>query len=129
MRETIAAGEGRTQRSAPTRATMMHQHKLVTGLIILLLSSSAFASADYQFDGPISRQVLENYLDRSITMEGMVHGRSDIDDDLRMLKSMGAKFIGRGICFWSGESSFARRIEMVKANMSRVRAADPDMIV
>jgi len=59
----------------------------------------------------------------------MLHGRSDIDDDLRMLKSMGAKFIGRGICFWSGESSFAKRIEQVKANMPKVHAADPDMVV
>ena len=107
----------------------MHQHKLVTALLILLAASSAFASADYHFNGPIPRPVLENYLDRSITMEGMLHGRSDIDDDLRMLKSMGAKFIGRGICFWSGESSFAKRIEMVKANMPKVRAADPDMVV
>ena len=97
--------------------------------LLLLLPASALASRDYHFDGPIPRPVLENYLDRSITMEGMLHGRSDIDDDLRMLKSMGAKFIGRGICFWSGEATFLKKMEQVRANMPKVHAADPDMIV
>ena len=40
----------------------------------------------YQFDGTISRQVLENFLARSISVEGVFNGRGDLDDNLRMLK-------------------------------------------
>ena len=61
------------------------------------LSGAAPASKprDYQFDGAISREVLENYLSRSISMEGLLNGRGDLDDNIRMLKETGAKFIGR----------------------------------
>ena len=50
---------------------------------------------DYRFDGTISREVLENYLSRAISMEGLLNGRGDLDDNIRMLKDTGAKFIGR----------------------------------
>jgi hypothetical protein len=46
----------------------------------------------YQFDRTISREVLENYLSRAITLEGMFNGRGDLDDNIRMLKSIGVKY-------------------------------------
>ena len=61
---------------------------------------------EYSFDERgISRQVLENYLDRSITMVYLLmpdkpEGRrvySYHADDMRMVKDIGAKFIGRSI--------------------------------
>ena len=57
---------------------------------------------DYTFDKTISRSVLENYLARSISMEGLLNGRGDLDDNIRMLKTTGAKFIGRAICLSVG---------------------------
>src|ERR1035438_3844455 len=63
--------------------------------------SSAPATAplrDYHFDHTISRKVLENYLSRSISMEGVFNGRGDLDDNIRMLTSIGAKYIGRSLC-------------------------------
>jgi hypothetical protein len=33
-----------------------------------------------RFDGTISRDVLENYLSRAISMEGLLNGRGDLDD-------------------------------------------------
>ena len=75
----------------------------------LILSSGLFArtvsAADYRFDRTISREVLENYLSRSITMEGLLNGRGDLDDNIRMLKHTGAKFIGRSLCLWGGEAN------------------------
>ena len=62
---------------------------------------------DYRFDATISRDVLENYLSRSISMEGLLNGRGDLDDNIRMLKSTGAKFIGRSLCLWAGEGNLA----------------------
>ncbi|HVV03060.1 MAG TPA: hypothetical protein VHC96_02515, partial [Puia sp.] len=74
--------------------------------ILLHLSLGAASSGnyrgndrrDYRFDKTISRRVLENYLSRAITMEGLLNGRGDLHDNIRMLNHVGAKFIGRSIC-------------------------------
>ena len=86
-------------------------------------------SGRYQFDGKISRQVLENYLARSISMEGLLNGRGDLDDNIRMLKSTGAKFIGRSLCLWGGEANLLRNLERAKAQLPQVHRADPEMIL
>src|SRR5437763_15059824 len=97
-------------------------------LLICLPASTAFA-ADYRFDSTISRQVLENYLSRSITMEGLLNGRGDLDDNIRMLKGMGAKFVGRALCLWAGEANLLRNLERAKEQTPKVHAADPEMIL
>ena len=65
----------------------------------------------FYFDGAISRQTLENYLDRAITMGYfLVPGQPERyqfpyrDDDVRLIHNIGAKFIGRAIYRWSEES-------------------------
>ena len=87
------------------------------------------APRDYRFDQTISREVLENYLSRSITMEGLLNGRGDLDDNVRMLKNTGAKFIGRSLCLWGGEANLFANLERVKKQIPKVREADPDMIL
>jgi hypothetical protein len=87
------------------------------------------SSRDYRFDGTMSREVLENYLARSISMEGLLNGRGDLDDNIRMLKSTGAKFIGRALCLWTGEANLLRNLERAKQQLPKVFAADPDMIL
>lgn len=87
------------------------------------------AGAPFHFDRKISREVLENYLSRSITMEGMLNGRGDLKDDLRMLKTMGAKFIGRSLCLWGGEANLLQNFQRAKAEIPEVRAADPEMVL
>jgi hypothetical protein len=87
------------------------------------------AVKDYHFDGTISREVLENYLSRSISMEGLLNGRGDLDDNVRMLKSTGAKFIGRSLCLWGGEANLPANLERAKKQIPKVREADPDMIL
>ncbi len=83
----------------------------------------------YRFDRSISREVLENYLSRAITMEGLLNGRGDLEDNIRMLKSIGAKLIGRSLCLWGGEASLLRNLERAKRQAPQVHAADPDMIL
>jgi hypothetical protein len=73
--------------------------------------------------------VLENYLSRAITMEGLLNGRGDLDDNIRMLKTVGAKFIGRSLCLWGGESNLLTNLERAKRQLPRVHAADPDLIL
>jgi hypothetical protein len=84
---------------------------------------------DMKFDGKISREVLENYLSRSISMEGFLNGRGDFDDNLRMLKATGAKFIGRSLCLWGGEANLLANLERARKLIPKVHAADPEMIL
>jgi hypothetical protein len=84
---------------------------------------------DYHFDGMISRKVLENYLSRSITMEGLLNGRGNLEDNIRMLKRIGAKFIGRSLCLWGGEGALLSNFERARREIPKVRQADPDMIL
>ncbi|HET6246591.1 MAG TPA: hypothetical protein VFE47_02745 [Tepidisphaeraceae bacterium] len=92
-------------------------------------AASTGPAIDYRFDGTISRAVLENYLSRSISMEGLLNGRGDLDDNIRMLKHTGAKFIGRSLCLWGGEANFTANIERARQQIPKVRQADPDMIL
>jgi hypothetical protein len=86
-------------------------------------------STPYAFDKTISREVLEHYLSRAITMEGLLNGRGDLDDNIRMLKGIGAKFIGRSLCLWGGEAALPANLERAKQQLPRVHAADPDLIL
>jgi hypothetical protein len=94
----------------------------------LSAAESAPATDRYRFDKTISREVLENYLDRAITMEGLLNGRGNLQDNIRMLKGIGAKFIGRSLCLWSGEANLLRNLERAKKEAPEVLAADPDML-
>src|SRR5258708_1114420 len=107
-------------------------------LLVVMMLVSAVAAAggpvgtarpDYHFDGAISRVVLENYLDRSISMEGLLNGRGDLDDNIRMLDHTGAKFIGRSICLWGGEGKLISNFERARVQVPKVFASDPDRIL
>src|SRR5258708_87704 len=62
-------------------------------------------------------------------MEGLLNGRGDLDDNIRMLKSCGVKYCGRSICLWGGEANLLRNFERAKQQVPKVHAADPDMIL
>src|SRR6185437_5745330 len=93
------------------------------------LPSASASSLDYRFDRTISRPVLENYLSRSITVEGLVNGRGDLKDNIRMLKSIGAKYLGRALCLCGAENNFLSDVERARQQIPQVLAADPDMLV
>jgi len=110
---------------------------LFTAAFAFLLAASAKAietnltvrPGGFQFDGKISRQVLENYLSRSVSMEGLLNGRGDLKDNIRMLKSEGAKYIGRALCLWGAERDFTNSVERARKEIPEVLAADPDMVL
>jgi len=57
----------------------------------------------YGFDGKISREVLENYLARSLHMLALADSQQ-FDEDLRLIKNVGAKHIGHvAAIWWSGD--------------------------
>jgi hypothetical protein len=83
----------------------------------------------YQFDATISRQVLENFLARSISVEGVFNGRGDLDESTRMLKSLGVKYAGRSLCLWGAENNFLANIERARKQATKAIAADPEMVL
>ena len=101
------------------------------GIILIVLLAGAFpgAAQSYHFDTVISRAVLDNYLSRSISMEGLLNGRGDFDDNIRMLDHTGAKFIGRSICLWGGEAQLLTNFARAKTEVPRVLADDHDRIL
>ena len=116
--------------------------------IILVLMALCFVSctskpgtfdtkSKYYFDGSISRQVLENYLDRSVTAGYfLVPGTPENylfpfrEDDIRMIQNIGAKFIGRAIYRWSEESKLADPafLAYAKRLIDRMHEYDPEII-
>jgi hypothetical protein len=95
-------------------------------------NSVSFASSasirNYSFDRTISRNVLDNFLSRSISMQSLFAGRGNLDDDLRMLTGMGAKFVGRSLCLWGGEASLLNNLEKAKQQVPVAVKADPEML-
>ncbi len=107
---------------------------VVTGIIVCLLAP--LYARDYRFDGTLSRQVLENYLARSITFGELLNVErvenslgGDTDDNIRMLTNTGAKFIGRAIYMWGGEARLPRLLKLGQPVVAKLHAADPDIIL
>ena len=99
----------------------MNIRHIITTAILLLLGCNVLAKEPVQFDqkskfyfnGSISREVLENYLDRSVTAGYFLTPGAPERylfpfrvDDMRMILNIGAKFVGRSIYRWSEESKF-----------------------
>lgn len=102
---------------------------VIAGIFFLIRITSFAASPDYHFDGTISRAVLENYLNRSMSIEGILNGHGDLADNIRMLDHTGAKFIGRSICLWGGEAKLLANFERARVQVPKVLASDPDRIL
>lgn len=107
------------------------------GFVGTISENSTKQSADYKFDTKISREVLENYLDRSITMGYfLVPGKPEgyefpnRNDDIRMIINIGAKFIGRAIYRWGEESKMndPAFLAHAKSLIDTLHAFDPDII-
>jgi len=87
------------------------------------------AARDYRFDGKITRAVLENYLSRAITEMDFLHDAENADENLRMLRNVGAKFAGRAIYAWGKEGDQERRFASAGTIAAKVHKSDPDMIL
>src|SRR2546423_349529 len=92
-------------------------------------TNSTVRPGGFQFDRTISRPVLENYLSRSICIEGLLNGRGPLTDDIRMITNCGAKYIARALCLWGAENNFLADIERAKKEAPQVLAADPEIVL
>jgi hypothetical protein len=113
-----------------------------TIVLLLVLNPALIAQTnprDYRFDGSISRPVLQNYLSRAIHMgrfcAGVGEGRAstssvgNVDENIRMVTNIGAKYLGRVIVIWGQESQVPQGLEKARAVGLQVHAADPDIIL
>ena len=83
---------------------------------------------NFQFDGNMSREVLESYLSRAVTA-GFLQESSTLDDDLRVIARLGVKFLGRAAGTWGATGNDERHFAGAKALADRVHAQDPEIIL
>jgi len=117
----------------------LFQRVMTVGLLsVACVSLSRAAERDYQFKGGIRQQVLGNYLSRAITMNGLSYSDTP-EDDYRMIKKLGAKFVGRVSYIWNAQTDFpnyygkpveeADLFQLAEAASKRLHEIDPDIIV
>ena len=122
----------------------MRMGRTVIGVFTLFcftIGTCLFAeeNSDYHFDSEgISRIVLENYLKRSITMTALLEHNSlaadgafpDREDDYRLIRNIGAKFVGRAIYRWGREDVLNNPLFLEEAQrvVALLRKDDPDIV-
>ncbi len=117
----------------------MNHYNFSKVLVVLLCASIFEASAqDFRFDTTISRQVLENYLDRSVSFTELLHddlasapspGRADPQDNFRFIIDTKAKFVGRALMLWGHESNLPRFLKTAKRYAEALHKIDPEIIL
>lgn len=97
---------------------------------------SPIGKGPYYFDGPISRAVLERYLARSLHMLGLADSKQ-LEEDLRMIKHVGAKHIGRVAAIWwsnpagkeTGVADIEAHFEQAKKVAALLHQTGPDLML
>lgn len=94
-------------------------------------AQSHSASGGYTFESFMSREVLENYLSRAITMTGLadIDQRRYLADNIRMVTSVGAKFLGRAAYVWGAPADDEAHFRAAKEAADLVHQADPQVIL
>jgi hypothetical protein len=69
---------------------------------------------NYTFNRNIDKEVLESYLSRAVTAADLVNSDT-LEDDLRMIGNIGAKFLGRSSGVWEMEADDEEHFRKSKA--------------
>ena len=87
----------------------------------------------FDFYGSMPRNVLNSYLSRAVTHFGIGYDNlatsRTVEDDLRMLKREGAKFIGRAALIWSQSQPIEEHFRHCKARAELAHQVDPQFIL
>ncbi len=96
-------------------------------------AGDAETGGKYAFDGKISREVLENYLARSLNMLNLdVEDDTALEEDLRMVKNVGAKHLGFVTLIWfAGDTKVDVEEHFRKATAvaDKVHRMDPEIML
>ncbi len=117
----------------------MKNNNLLGILICTLFAGMVpIIAQNYHFDSVISRPVLENYLDRSISFTELLHDDLsqprdargvDARDNLRLILDTKTKFVGRALMLWGHESNLARFLKTATPYATALHQADPDIVL
>ncbi len=112
---------------------------LAVAICLAILFGALPASGDdFHFDSSISRPVLENYLDRSISFTELLHddlnqprNKRGVDphDNVRFLLGSRAKFVGRALMLWGREGNLPAFLRTAKPYALALHKADPEIIL
>ena len=111
---------------------------MLSGISIPVWAASTTTGKNFTFsNGSMTKEVLRNYCSRAVTCAGFcAEGLSEdpiFEEDLRMLRRIGAKYIGRAAYYsWSGNMSTAQieqHYAAAKAKAELAHKADPEMIL
>ncbi len=83
---------------------------------------------NYSFDTTISKEVLCNYLERSVTAADL-YISDTLEDDLRVIKKLGIKFLGRASGIWYVMMDDDEHFKLSKRLADRVHEVDSDIIL
>lgn len=102
-------------------------------LASVMLASCGREEPDrYFFDGKPAPEVLDRYLDRAVTMAGLMSDEyPDKDADIDFIVETGARFVGRAIVMWGGETRIVDQdwLARARAVAEKVHEASPDVIL
>jgi len=120
----------------------MNGTKAASSLVLTILIMSGLTKQisaeerDYHFEGRISKVVLGNYLSRSVTFAELLNAErtekslnGSVEDNIRFLKNVGAKFAGRALYMWGNETRLPRLLTQAKPVVKAIHQTDPDMIL
>lgn len=90
---SLARSRWRTEDLESIARVLCRTVAALTALVVVLGARGGIDAGErrYEFEGKISRDVLENYLARSITFAALLHGKGNVDDNIRMLRNVGAR--------------------------------------
>jgi len=82
----------------------------------------------------MSRGTLERFLSRSVTHAGLCHTERErstrrLEEDIRMLTSAGAKFVGRASLAWTPPRNDEAHFRAVERSAAKALEADPEIIL
>ena len=106
----------------------------------MIIAGGRTFSQNYSSNGSMSQEVLENFLDRAITMQTLVEldhspyapTPTEFNEDIDLIGNVGAKFVGR-LAYWWGHTysgSLGHEAYLQKASLavSQIKSNDPDVI-
>ena len=80
------------------------------------------------FDGSMPRRVLEYYLSRAATAQWICMSDT-LDDDIRVIRRAGIKFLGRATGIWKAEMPDGEHFALTRRAAEKIHAADPEIIL
>lgn len=100
-----------------------------TSSSIAPLYTPSLPDPNYAFDGFISLEVLNRYLDRAMTFSAL-YWQKDLEEHIRMFKNLGIKYVPRVSAEWHpGNFEQEHGKQALTEMVEKIHHADPDIIV